>query len=158
MGAGEESELVARRMRGLVGFSDETAPAEETFWAVRKLFEAAAAERPLIVVFEDVHWAEPLLLDLIEYLVGSSHRKGDSSCSALHARSSWRSRPSWAVEDGNQIVGDLGGAARGRGAKARSRRSPRASWGRVETARIVRTAEGNPLFLEQLVATERGTR
>ena len=45
-------------MRGLVGLSDETAPAEETFWAVRKL-EAAAAERPLIVVFDDVHWAEP---------------------------------------------------------------------------------------------------
>src|SRR5262245_32887899 len=42
MGVGEESDLVARRMRGLVGLSDETAPAEETFWAVRKLFEAAA--------------------------------------------------------------------------------------------------------------------
>ena len=60
MGPGEESELVARRMRGLVGLSKETAPAEETFWAVRKLFEAAAAERPLIVGFDDVHWAEPL--------------------------------------------------------------------------------------------------
>ena len=59
MGAGVDSELVARRMRGLVGLSDETAPAEETFWAVRKLLEAAAAERPLIVVFDDVHWAEP---------------------------------------------------------------------------------------------------
>ena len=77
MGAGGDSELVARRIRGLVGLSDETAPAEETFWAVRKLLEAAAAERPLIVVFDDVHWAEPLLLDLIEYLVAFLHWKGD---------------------------------------------------------------------------------
>ena len=43
---------------------------EETFWAVRKLLEAAAARRPLVVLFEDVHWAEQTFLDLIEYLAG----------------------------------------------------------------------------------------
>ena len=37
-------------------------------WAIRKLFEALAAERPLVAVFEDIHWAEPGLLDLIEHI------------------------------------------------------------------------------------------
>ena len=42
---------------------------EETFWAYRKLFEAIAKERPLVLVLEDIHWAEPTLLDLIEHIV-----------------------------------------------------------------------------------------
>ena len=35
----------------------------ETFWAVRKLLEAAAREQPLVILFEDIHWAEPTFLD-----------------------------------------------------------------------------------------------
>ena len=38
------------------------------FWAVRRLLEALAARTPAVVVLEDVHWAEPTLLDLVEYL------------------------------------------------------------------------------------------
>ena len=41
---------------------------EETFWGVRRLIEATAAHRPLVVVIDDIQWAEPLLLDLIEHL------------------------------------------------------------------------------------------
>ncbi len=40
----------------------------EIAWAFRMMVEAAASERPLMVVIEDIHWAEPVLLDLIEYL------------------------------------------------------------------------------------------
>ena len=152
MGAGEDSELVARRMRGLVGLSDETAPAEETFWAVRKLFEAAAAERPLIVVFDDVHWAEPLLLDLIEYLVGFSTGKAIFVL-CLARPELLETRPSWAVEDGTRSVVTLEALP-----EADARRLVESltsgEVGPRETARIVRTAEGNPLFLEQLVATD----
>jgi class 3 adenylate cyclase/tetratricopeptide (TPR) repeat protein len=36
--------------------------------AIRRLVEAASAERPLLIVAEDIHWAEPPLLDLLEYL------------------------------------------------------------------------------------------
>ena len=43
-----------------------------SFWAVRRAFEACARRRPIVVCFEDVHWAEPMLLDLVEYLVGWS--------------------------------------------------------------------------------------
>jgi class 3 adenylate cyclase len=54
-------------LAGLVG----AAPArsvEETFWAVRRLVETTAAAQPLVVVIDDIQWAEPLLLDLIEHL------------------------------------------------------------------------------------------
>ena len=43
-------------------------PQEELFWAIRRLLEHLAAERPLVVVIEDIHWAEPTLLDLIDHV------------------------------------------------------------------------------------------
>ena len=45
---------------------------EETFWAVRKLFEALARAGPLVIVVDDLHWAEPTFLDLIEHVADSS--------------------------------------------------------------------------------------
>jgi hypothetical protein len=41
---------------------------EELFPAIRRFFEALTRWQPLVVVLEDVHWAEATLLDLIEYL------------------------------------------------------------------------------------------
>ena len=152
MGPGEESELVARRMRGLVGLSKETAPAEETFWAMRKLLEAAAAERPLIVGFDDVHWAEPLLLDLIEYLVGFS--TGAPLFVVCLARPELlETRPSWAVENEDKSLVTLA-ALTETDARQLVDSLSAGELGPLETARIVRAAEGNPLFLEQLVASD----
>ena len=42
---------------------------EELAWAMRRFLEHAAAERPVALVVEDVHWAEPSLLELIDQLV-----------------------------------------------------------------------------------------
>ena len=39
---------------------------EEIAFSVRKLLEAAAREQPLVCVFDDIQWAEPTFLDLIE--------------------------------------------------------------------------------------------
>jgi class 3 adenylate cyclase/tetratricopeptide (TPR) repeat protein len=152
MSDGEDAELVVRRMRGLLGVSDETAPAEETFWAVRKLFEASAAERPLIIVFEDVHWAEPLLLDLIEYLVGFTAGKAIFVV-CLARPELLETRPSWAVEDGTRSVVTLQALPED-DARRLVESLTSGELGSLETARIVRTAEGNPLFLEQLVAAD----
>ena len=152
VGPGEESDLVARRIRNLVGLSDEAAPLEETFWAVRKLLEGAASERVLIVGFDDVHWAEPLLLDLIEYLVGFS--TGAPLFVLCLARPElFETRPSWAANDPNRSVVALEALA---DAEAKELVQSLVSNGlqSPEIARIVRTAEGNPLFLEQLVATD----
>jgi class 3 adenylate cyclase len=55
--AGAESELEAALA---------ASAREETSWAVRKALERLAAERPLAVVLDDLHWAEPTFLDLVE--------------------------------------------------------------------------------------------
>jgi predicted ATPase len=42
---------------------------EESFWAVRRLLEHLAANEPLVVVVDDIQWAEPLFWDLLDHLV-----------------------------------------------------------------------------------------
>src|SRR5690349_20429045 len=49
-----------------------TGSPEEIAWAFRKLLEASTAERPLVVVFDDLHWGEPTFLDLVEHVADLS--------------------------------------------------------------------------------------
>ena len=63
--AGHIAEVVA----GAVGLSGLTAETTEIAWAVRRLLETTALTGgPLVVVIEDIHWAEPALLDLLEHV------------------------------------------------------------------------------------------
>jgi class 3 adenylate cyclase/tetratricopeptide (TPR) repeat protein len=64
----EAASLAAERVVGLLGLAESTASSEEGFWGVRKLFEALARRTPLVVVFDDLNWAEPTFLDLIEHV------------------------------------------------------------------------------------------
>ena len=48
-----------------------TSPAEIA-WAVRRLFESSGELSPLVAVFDDLHWGEPALLDLIEHVADFS--------------------------------------------------------------------------------------
>jgi predicted ATPase len=67
-----ESPQVAAALGALMG-EGSAATAGEIAWAVRRLFEEAAAERPLVVVFDDIHWGERTFLDLVEHVSDLSH-------------------------------------------------------------------------------------
>ncbi|HEX6579748.1 MAG TPA: adenylate/guanylate cyclase domain-containing protein [Actinomycetota bacterium] len=68
----DEAELVAGRIGQLLGlFGGPPAP-EETFWAIRLFVEAQAREQPLVLVLEDIHWAEPTFIAAIEHVVERS--------------------------------------------------------------------------------------
>jgi class 3 adenylate cyclase len=70
----DKAQVIAERVAELLGFGEvEPGTREETFWAVRRLFEVLARKRPLVIVVEDLHWAEQTFLDLIEHLVDVSH-------------------------------------------------------------------------------------
>jgi class 3 adenylate cyclase len=64
--ASDEAAAVA--IRSLLGESEAATSAEEIAWAFRKTLEQAAAERPLVVVFDDIQWGEETLRDLIEHV------------------------------------------------------------------------------------------
>ena len=66
-----ESGWIAGHLRPLVGLpvdEDRGDRREESFAAWRRFFEALAEQRPLVLVFEDVHWADDGLLDFVDHL------------------------------------------------------------------------------------------
>ena len=68
LGIRPEDEQAAEAVASALGDSDAPVPTDEIAWAVRKTFEQAARERPLVVVWDDLHWAEPAFLDLVEHI------------------------------------------------------------------------------------------
>jgi DNA-binding SARP family transcriptional activator/tetratricopeptide (TPR) repeat protein len=133
-----------------IGLSAGAAQVEETFWAVRSLFERAADERPLVMVVDDVHWAEPALLDLLDYLVAFS-RGHPILLLCLSRPELAETRPSWLAPQQNRsllVVDPLSDAE----ARLLIESAAPEALGSNAEARIVDMAEGNPLFLEQLVA------
>jgi class 3 adenylate cyclase/predicted ATPase len=117
---------------------------EETFWAYRKLFEALAKERALVLVLEDIHWAEPTLLDLIEHIVVWT-REAPMLIVCVARPELLDDRPGWA--------GELIELERLPSEEAETLVAMLAAG--VDPAiriRAIEVAEGNPLFLEQLLA------
>src|SRR5256714_2470517 len=67
---GQEREWVAANGRPLIGLpAEQSSSVTETFAAWRRLFESLAEQRPLVLVFEDLHWADEGLLDFVDHLV-----------------------------------------------------------------------------------------
>jgi class 3 adenylate cyclase/tetratricopeptide (TPR) repeat protein len=145
-----EAELAIERLAPLLGIETAAPGIQETFWAVRKLFEHVASERPLVVLFDDIQWGEATFLDLLEYLVD---RIRDAPvaivCLArpelLEARANWMAGKSSAAlvqleplsdSDVDGLIRNLVGGAE---LAAEARR------------RISEVAEGNPLFVEEVL-------
>ena len=53
---------------------DQPGDPSTLFGAVRRLFEAVARRKPLVIIIEDLHWAQPTFLDLLENLAASTHQ------------------------------------------------------------------------------------
>ena len=68
--ARREELRIADVVAGAIGLSEAVAATAEIAWAVRRVLEIVAGTHgPLVVVLDDIHWAEPALLDLIEHVV-----------------------------------------------------------------------------------------
>ena len=69
----ESAHWIESHLRPLVGLTGEGDPSgdrrDEAFAAWRRFFEALAERRPLVLVFEDLHWADDNLLDFVDHLV-----------------------------------------------------------------------------------------
>src|SRR5581483_5776232 len=63
-----ERELALELARAATGTPSAATASDEIFWAIRRTLEAFAVEHPCVVVLDDAQWAEPTLLDLVEYL------------------------------------------------------------------------------------------
>jgi DNA-binding SARP family transcriptional activator len=148
--AGEDdAEQVAQRLAEVLGFADGPAAPGESFWAVRRLLEALAHERPLLLAFDDLHWAEQTLLDLIEYL--GEWAEGPILILCLARRELLESRPAWGGPTSTGFVVELAPLGRDDVAELLDELAGGAVEPDVQRG-IIERAGGNPLFAEQLLA------
>ncbi|MDP9244235.1 MAG: AAA family ATPase, partial [Chloroflexota bacterium] len=150
--AGDEyAAAIANRLAQLIGVKSGSAPPEEAQWAVRRLFEIVGAGDPVVVVLDDIHWGEPAFLDLIDRVADSAR---DASillvCTArpefLDTRGGWAGGKMNATSILLEPLSD-----------AQSESLISNLLGATDLAedvrdRIVHSAEGNPLFVEQMLA------
>ena len=60
-----DAEMIESRVGAAMGLSEASFPKEELFWGFRKLIEHIARDRPLVLVLDDIQWAEQTLLEAI---------------------------------------------------------------------------------------------
>jgi tetratricopeptide (TPR) repeat protein len=144
-------EGTATPLRALLGETGVGTTPDEIAWAFRKLLEQETQARPVVCVLDDLHWAEPTLLDLVEHLADLS-RDAPILLLCIARPELLERRPGWGggkwnattvllepldAEETARLLDELGGAN-----------------GELRD-RILAAAEGNPLFLEEMLALVR---
>jgi predicted ATPase/class 3 adenylate cyclase len=148
--AGTDAGSIVERVATIVGLSEAQFPVTELFWGGRRLLETLAVRRPVVVVIDDIHLAESTFLEFIETLVSTSRLAPILVvCTARHAllqqQVDWSRRTDGPVvmlaplsaDDAGGLVDHLLGGA---------------GLDDLTRSRVVGAADGNPLFVEQMVS------
>jgi class 3 adenylate cyclase len=137
----EDTDAAAGLLLQAIGLESGSGATGEIAWAARKLVEALASEQPVVVAVEDMHWAEPALLDLVEHLAALAQGPVLVLCTSrpelLEARPKWpgtilRLEPLSDSEALRLVKG--------------------ANLDAETQARVLEAAAGVPLFVEELLA------
>ena len=146
-----DPELVAQRLVEIMGLTEATVSVDEGFGAVRAFFECLAARQALVVVFDDVHWGEETFLDLVEHLVGWS--RGAPILLLCMARPELvDARPSWSGGKLNATTVLLEPLSEDECAELVANLVGEESVADEVQHRIAGAAEGNPLFVEEVLS------
>jgi DNA-binding SARP family transcriptional activator/class 3 adenylate cyclase len=145
----DDADVVADIVAAALGLGPAESVGEQVPWAFRRVLEELARDSPLLMALDDVHWADQPLLDLVDYLVDWVRAPVMIVCMArpelLEVRPRWGGGHAHVssvvlapLDDESALLlldHQLGD---------RRLSSP-------QRAQILRTAEGNPLFAEQLL-------
>jgi len=146
-----EAAAIARGLAGLIGL-EASAAQEELVWAFRRALEHLADERPLVVLIDDIHWAEPTLLDLIESVADLA--RDSPILLVCPARPEFLDdRPTWGGGKLNATTILLEPLAEGSAFELIDALVPGGALPPVVRARIADAAEGNPLYVEEFLSS-----
>ena len=146
-----EAGPVAERIAQLIGLEDAVRPVQDAAWAVRRLLEALAREQLVVLVLDDLHWAEPTLLEVVEH-IATWTRDAPILVLCVGRTELLERHPGWGEGRSNattvlleplgaeESVRLLDGLVDGRPLDAEA------------ATRITDRAGGNPLFMEELLA------
>ncbi|HUQ16205.1 MAG TPA: adenylate/guanylate cyclase domain-containing protein [Candidatus Saccharimonadales bacterium] len=154
-----DADQVVRRLAVLTGLStrEQELPdeppanlAQELRWGLRRYFERRASGDPLVLVIEDLHWADPSLLDTLDHLAEWANAPLLLLCLARPELQDVR--PGWGAGRANAIALTLRPLVDAEAERLVDSLVPAGSLPEVVRGEVVRRAEGNPLFIEELVA------
>jgi class 3 adenylate cyclase/tetratricopeptide (TPR) repeat protein len=146
----DNAALIAERVGAAVGLTGSAGPSEETLWAIRTLLESHAHERPLVVVFDDVQWGESTFLDLVEHIADLS-RDAPILLVCLGRPDLLDARPGWAGGKFNATSVLLEPLGDDDSAELIANLLGRAELDAAVRTRVTEAAEGNPLFVEEML-------
>jgi class 3 adenylate cyclase len=156
----EEAEAHTAHLAMLVGLggSGEATDRETLFFSARVLVESLAARGPTMLLFEDIHWADASLLDLIEMLAARV-RDMPLLLVALSRPELLTDRPTWGGGLPAYTALQLDRLSEDDAHALAELLLDRAGALPDQADVVARTAEGNPLFIEELAASviERST-
>jgi tetratricopeptide (TPR) repeat protein len=149
IGGREHAARIVEGVASLVGLPGASGTPEETSWGIRRFLEITAEERPLVVVIDDIHWAEPGLLDLIEYL--ADFTRGPVLLVCMARRELLDVRPSWGAGRRNAMTITLSPLTAAEGQTLVDNLLGGGKTDDPTRVHIVEASEGNPFFIEEIV-------
>jgi class 3 adenylate cyclase len=145
----QERDWLARHTRPLLGLEGaERTEREEAFAAWRRLLEAAAEQRPLVLVFEDLHWADDGLLDFVDHLADWATTVPMLILGTARPELLDR-RPGWGGGKRNAFTRSIGALSDEETAVLLQRLLDRAVLDADAQQAVLQRAEGNPLYAEE---------
>ena len=150
IGQDEEAAVISERISAAIGLTEEQIGGHEIQWAVRKMFEDLAVDQPLVVVFDDIHWAEQTFLEMLEYLANWTQ---DSPIFILcpARKELLETRPDWGAGSQNMTSMVLEPLKANDTERQISNLLGQTGLPSKFVENIVTSAEGNPLFVEEMV-------
>jgi class 3 adenylate cyclase/tetratricopeptide (TPR) repeat protein len=149
LGGDEHAERILDGIANLIGVAEATGAPEESFWAFRRFLEIRARSRPIVVVFDDIHWAEPGFLDLVEYL--ADFTRGPILLVCMARPELLEARPAWGAGRQNSMTITLSSLPAAEGEILVDNLLGGRRVDEPIRRHVASAAEGNPLFIEELV-------
>ena len=148
-----DRDAIVARVCSAVGLTDGAFAVADLFWGARRLLESQASARPLIVVVDDIHWAEQTFLDFLVHLVTAV--KDRSILIVCSARPEFiQEHEDWTDQTHVERI-DLRPLDSADVEAMIDRLLGTAELSDDVRARVVEAAEGNPLYIEQMVSMVR---
>ena len=141
---------VTARLASAIGLSTASFPMHELYWGARRFLQGLAQHQPVVALIDDIHWAEPAFLELLEHLLDATTDSpilllATARHELVEERPTWPDRASAA----RLVLKPLSDAA---AAQVVMHLLGSASLSPSVVARIVAAAEGNPLYVEQMLS------